>query len=51
MVNKNIVFLDSMQFLNASLDTLANNLEDTDFKYLLKEFPGVDLKNLRGKDI
>ena len=40
-----------MQFLIASLDTLANNLEDTDFQYLLKEFPGVDLKSLNGKDI
>ena len=40
-----------MQFLNASLDTLGNNPEDTDFKYLLKEFPGVDLKSLNGKYI
>ena len=51
MVNKNIVFLDSMQFLNASLNTLAGNLEDKDLKYLKKEFPGFDLKILKGKDI
>ena len=36
--NSNIVFLDSMQFLKTSLDALANNLEDKDFKYLVSEF-------------
>ena len=39
IINKNIVFLDSLQFCKASLDTLAGNLQDSDFKHLLSEFP------------
>ena len=27
-----------MQFMNTSLDKLAKNLSDKDFKYLVKEF-------------
>ena len=50
VVNRNIIFLDSLQFLNASLHTLAKNLRDNDFKYLMKEFPNTDLKHLKGKD-
>ena len=50
MVNRNIFFLDSKQFLNTSLDTLAKNLQGNDFKYLKKEFPNIDLKYLIGKD-
>ena len=37
-INKNLVFIDSMQFLNSSLDALVNNLSDNDFKYLSQEF-------------
>ena len=36
--NKNLVFIDSMQFINSSLDKLVKNLSDEDFKYLVKEF-------------
>ena len=50
MVNRNTFFLDSKQFLNTSLDTLAKNLQGNDFKYLKKEFPNIDLKYLIGKD-
>ena len=32
IVNKNITFIDSLQFIKASLDTLASDLEDNDFK-------------------
>ena len=31
IINKKIIFLDSLQFLKASLDALADNLEDADF--------------------
>ena len=31
IINKNIIFLDSLQFLKASLDALVDNLEDADF--------------------
>ena len=37
-LGKNLVFIDSMQFLNSSLDKLVKNLVDEDFKYLVKEF-------------
>ena len=33
-INKNLAFIDSMQFLNSSLDTLVKHLSDNDFKYL-----------------
>ena len=50
IVNRNIIFLDSLQFLKASLDSLAGNLQDTDFKHLLSEFPKDKLDLLRKKD-
>ena len=34
IVNKNLLFIDSMQFMNSSLDKLVKNLNDKDFKYL-----------------
>ena len=50
IVNNSIVFLDSLQFCKASLDSLAGNLEDNDFKHLLSEFPKDKLELLRKKD-
>ena len=44
IVNKNIIFLDSLQFLKYSLDSLAANLDDTDHKYLLSELPSDKLQ-------
>ena len=41
IVNRHITFIDSLQFNNTSLDTLASNLNNKDFKYLVSEF-GVD---------
>ena len=32
------MFIDSMQFMNSSLDKLVENLSDKDFKYLIQEF-------------
>ena len=37
-INKNLVFIGSMQFMNLSLDSLVKNLSDNDFKYLSEEF-------------
>ena len=34
-VNKNLVFIGSMQFMNSSLDKLVKNLNDKDFRYLM----------------
>ena len=50
IVNNSIIFLDSLQFCKASLDSLAGNLEDNDFKHLLSEFPKDKLELLRKKD-
>ena len=50
IIDNSIVFLDSLQFCKASLDTLAGNLEDKDFKHLMSEFPEDKLELLRKKD-
>ena len=50
IVNRHITFIESLQFYNSLLDTLASNLEDEDFKYLVSEF-GIDkLEILKRKD-
>ena len=49
IVNKNITFIDSLQFIKTSLDTLASDLEDNDFKYLMSEFPSDKLEILKKK--
>ena len=49
-LNKSIVFLDSMQFMNSSLYKLAKNLSDEDFKYLVEKFGPENLKLLKQKD-
>ena len=38
IVNRWLVFIDSMQFMNSSLDALVGNLGSRDFKYLSGEF-------------
>ena len=43
-INTNLIFIDSMQFMNSSLDSLVKNLSDNDFKYLSEEFSGDLLK-------
>ena len=43
-INKNLVFIDSMQFMNSSLDVLVKNLSNDDFKHLSQEFSGEFLK-------
>ena len=43
-INKNLFFIDSMQFMNTSLDALVKNLSDKYFKYLSEEFSGDLLK-------
>ena len=40
IINNNLVFIDSMQFMNSSLGALVKNLPDNDFKYLSHEFGG-----------
>ena len=47
--NKNLLFIDSMQFMNSSLDKLVKNLSDEDFKYLIEEFNSKNLNLLKQK--
>ena len=48
-LGRDLVFIDSMQFMNFSLDKLVKNLVDIDFKYLVKEFGSKNLKILKQK--
>ena len=49
-LNKNLVFIDSMQFMNSRLDKLVKNLSDDDSKYLNEQFGSKNLKLLKQKD-
>ena len=49
ILNKNVVFIDSMQFMDSSLEKLVKNLLDDDFKYLTKEFGSKNLEPLKHK--
>ena len=44
------MFIDSMSFMNSSLDKLVKNLWDKDFKYLVEEFRSKNLELLKQKD-
>ena len=48
-LNKNLVFIDSMQFMNFSLVKLVKKLSDKDFKYLVEEFASENLELLKQK--
>ena len=43
ILNKNVVFIDSMQFMKSSLEKLVKNLLDDDFKYLIQEIDSQQL--------
>ena len=45
-LNKNLVFIGSMQFMNSSLEKLVKNLADNDFKYLTEAFGSKNLELL-----
>ena len=49
-LGKNLVLIDSMQFMNSSLDKFVKNLSDGDFKYLVEEFGSENLEILKQKD-
>ena len=50
-INKNLSFIDSMQFLNSGLDSLVKNLSNNDFKYLSEEFNGELFKLVKEKGV
>ena len=49
VLNKKLVFIDSMQFMNASLDKLVKNSSEEDFKYLVGVFGSENLELLKQK--
>ena len=50
-MNRNLVFIDSMQFMNSILDSLAKNLMSEDFEYLSEEFSGGQLGLVKEKGV
>ena len=48
-LGKNLVFIDSMQFMNSILDKLVKNLLDGHFKNLVEEFGSENLRDLKAK--
>ena len=50
-INRNIVFIDSMQFMNPSLDSLVKSLGGRDFKYLSEEYSAELLELVKEKRV
>ena len=50
-INKNLVFIDSMQFMNFISDSLVKNLSDNDFKIFSKKFSGKFLELVKQKGV
>ena len=50
VLNKNLVFIGSMQFMNYSLEKLVTSLSENDFKYLTEEIGSKNLELLKQKD-
>ena len=49
-LNKKLVFIDGMQFMNSSLEKPIKNLSDNYFKYLTEEFSSKNLELFKQKD-
>ena len=50
-LNKKLVFIDGMLFMNSSLDKLVKNVGSEDFKYLSEKFCGEKLELVKKKGI
>ena len=50
-INTNLIFIDNIQFMNSSLDSLIKNLLDNDFRYLSEEFSGEFLELVKQKRV
>ena len=48
-INRNLVFIDIMQFMNSSLDSFAKNFSDNDFIYLSEELSDEFLEQVKQK--
>ena len=47
--NNNLVFINSMQFMNSTLDLLVKNFLDNDFNHFSQEFVGYLLELVKQK--
>ena len=50
-INKNLAFIDSMQFMKSSLYLLVKNLSSDDFQCLYEEFSGDLLELVKEKGV
>ena len=50
-INRTLVSIGNMQFMNSSVDPLVKNLPNNDFNYLSEEFRGKFLKLVKKKSI
>ena len=50
-INRSLVFIDSMRFMNSVLDSLVKNLLSEDFEYLSEEFSGGQLGLVKEKGV
>ena len=50
VINKNLDFIDSKEFLNSTLEKLDKKLSDNDLIYLTQEFGSENLMLLKQKD-
>ena len=50
-IDNNAAFIDSIQFMNSSQDSLVKNLSDNDFKYLSQEISSEQLKLVKQKGV
>ena len=48
-INKNLVFIDNMQFMNSSLDVMVKNLSDNDSKHWSLKLSDWQLKLVKQK--
>ena len=51
MINCNLFFIDSVQFMKSSLDLLVKNLMSEDFKYMSKEYSDELLELVKEKGV
>ena len=49
-LNRKLVLIDSMLFVNYSLEKLVKNLSENDFKYFTDEFGSKNLEFFKQKD-
>ena len=50
ILNKNLFFIESVQFMSSSLEKLIKNLSDNNFKYLTEEYGSKNLELLNQND-